>query len=59
MRPADSVIEPPYFDRAACMKDRWERVLVQEFVAKSTIKALDTHVLRWLSGIDKVLRHSR
>ena len=52
------VVESPFFDRAACVKDRWERVLVEELVADSTVKTLDTPVLRWFSGIDKVLRHS-
>ena len=35
-------------------EDRWECMFVEEFVAESTVEALDTAVLRRLSRIDKV-----
>ncbi len=34
-------------------------MLVAELVAESTVEALDNAALRWLSGIDKVLRDAR
>ena len=40
------------------MEDRWECMFVEEFVAESTVEALDTAVLRRFSRIDKVLRDS-
>ena len=40
------------------MEDRWECKFVEEFVAESTVEALDTAVLRRFSRIDKVLRDS-
>ena len=58
MRSGRVVITSPFLDCATRMKDRWERMFVEEFVAESTVEALDTAVLRRFSRIDKVLRDS-
>ena len=50
------VIKSPFFDRAACVKDRWERVLVEELVADWRFLFMSFHVRRWpriLRGLER------
>ena len=47
MRSGSVVITSPFLDCATRMEDRWECMFVEEFVAESTVEALDTAVARF------------
>jgi hypothetical protein len=48
------IILPPVIshDDFPCVNDIAEPVLIQAFIAKSSVKALNKSVLRWLARLD-------
>jgi hypothetical protein len=56
MRSARVVIEPLFLDRTTHVEGRKECMFVNEFVAGSSVEALDTAVLRRFSRINNVAK---
>ena len=52
MRAIGVVVKAPQFDELACLRQADEFVLVEAFITKAAIEALDVDVLRRLSGCD-------
>jgi hypothetical protein len=52
MRAAFVIILPPVINNFPGMNDIAEPVLIQTFIAKSSVKALNKSVLRWLARLD-------
>jgi hypothetical protein len=46
------IILPPVINNFPGMNDIAEPVLIQTFIAKSSVKALNKSVLRWLARLD-------
>jgi hypothetical protein len=46
------IILPPVINDFPGMNDIAEPVLIQTFIAKSSVKALNKSVLRWLARLD-------
>lgn len=52
VRAAFVIILPPVINNFPGMNDIAEPVLIQTFIAKSSVKALNKSVLRWLARLD-------
>lgn len=46
------IILPPVINHFPSVNDIAEPVLIQAFIAKSSVKALNKSVLRWLARLD-------
>ena len=53
MRPSGVVLDAPHLDCAPCIRQADESALIQAFVPKSAVDALDVAVLDQLTGRDE------